>query len=204
MRLLRMVPALMAVLLAALCLAACGSPPKIDRVDVTWSSLSPAPRWGLYPGSRQEIEFRPLSAYTVNMLSGGKIVTSGTVGDTGTNLAFLPAAGATPRPRGPRTWTRSWCTCRPTRPLPATHNGQGPAEMIRRPFSSAASAPARAPSSLSFSRKSWKPWAGSAQGLVLHLGLMLNRNFFDPSAPEGIPRGRTLDNDNSSGNKPLH
>lgn len=94
MRLLRMIPTLAAMLAAALFLAACGTSPKIDRVDVTWSSLSPAPRWGLYPGYRQEIEFRPLSAYTVNMLSGGKVVTSGTVGDTGKSLAFVPAAGA--------------------------------------------------------------------------------------------------------------
>ncbi|MDQ7836423.1 MAG: hypothetical protein RDU24_13660 [Humidesulfovibrio sp.] len=94
MRSYQAIPVLVALLLAALLLAACGSTPKVDRVDVTWSSLSPAPRWGLYPGYRQEIEFRPLSAYTVDFFSGGKVVTGGTVGDTGASLVFVASAGA--------------------------------------------------------------------------------------------------------------
>ena len=75
-------------------LAGCSSAPKIDRVDVTWVSLSPPPRWGLYPGYRQEIDFRERSAYLVEVYSGGQVVTGGTVGDTGYSLAFVPTAGA--------------------------------------------------------------------------------------------------------------
>lgn len=83
---------LLVLCLAAL--AACSSAPTIDRVDVTWASLSPPPRWGLYPGYRQEIDFRERSAYLVEVYSGGQVVTGGTVGDTGMSLAFVPTAGA--------------------------------------------------------------------------------------------------------------
>jgi len=75
-------------------LAGCSSPPKIDRVDVTWVSLSPPPRWGLYPGYRQEIDFKEGSAYQVDVYSGGQVLTGGMVGDTGYSLAFRPTAGA--------------------------------------------------------------------------------------------------------------
>ena len=86
--------ALSVLLFCLAALAACSSAPKIDRVDVTWVSLSPPPRWGLYPGYRQEIDFREGSAYQVDVYSGGKVLTSGMVGDTGSTLAFRPTAGA--------------------------------------------------------------------------------------------------------------
>ncbi|MHC1699973.1 MAG: hypothetical protein AB9900_03205 [Humidesulfovibrio sp.] len=86
--------ALCAALFALLALSACGGEPGIERVDVTWVSLDPPPRWGLYPGYRQEVQFKSRSAYRVDVHSGGKVVTGGTVGDTGSSLVFLPAAGA--------------------------------------------------------------------------------------------------------------
>lgn len=85
---------LLAALCAALLLAGCGRDPVIERVDVTWTSLDPAPRWGLYPGYRQELEFRKRSSYQVDVYVGGKKVTGGAVGDTGYSLAFLPGMGA--------------------------------------------------------------------------------------------------------------
>jgi len=94
MRSFRTILALAAVLSAALFLAACGSAPKVDRVDVTWASVEPSPRWGLYPGYRQEIPFKKGSAYQVDMYRKGKVVTGGIVGDTGSSLAFRPTAGA--------------------------------------------------------------------------------------------------------------
>lgn len=94
MRPLRIIPVLAAILCAALLLAACGGEPKIERVDVTWVSLDPAPRWGLFPGYRQEVQFRKGSAFQVDVYAGGKVVTGGVVGDTGYSLAFLPSAGA--------------------------------------------------------------------------------------------------------------
>jgi len=94
MRLSRIILVMSTLLLGSVLLAACSSAPKVDRVDVTWSSLSPSPRWGLYPGYRQEIEFKPGSAYQVDVYSAGKVVTGGMVGDTGSSLAFRPTAGA--------------------------------------------------------------------------------------------------------------
>ncbi|OGR39681.1 MAG: hypothetical protein A2051_12325 [Desulfovibrionales bacterium GWA2_65_9] len=85
---------LSAVLLGALLLGACSSQPSVERVDVTWVSLDPSPRWGLYPGARQEVQFKPGSAYQVDVFSGGQAVTGGMVGDTGSSLAFRPTAGA--------------------------------------------------------------------------------------------------------------
>lgn len=84
----------MLMLLALLALAACGGEPGIERVDVTWTSLEPSPRWALYPGARQELEFRKRSAYQIDVYVGGRLVTGGAVGDTGTSLAFVPSAGA--------------------------------------------------------------------------------------------------------------
>lgn len=94
MRLSRIILALCALLMVVVLLVACGSAPKVDRVDVTWASLSPSPRWGLYPGYRQEIEFKPGSAYQVDAFSAGKVVTGGMVGDAGSSLAFRSTAGA--------------------------------------------------------------------------------------------------------------
>jgi hypothetical protein len=90
----RIILALSALLLGCVLLAACGNAPKVDRVDVSWVSLSPPPRWGLYPGYRQEIEFKPGSAYQVDAYRAGKVVTGGMVGDTGSALVFRPTAGA--------------------------------------------------------------------------------------------------------------
>lgn len=94
MRPLRIILALAAVFVGAWLLGACSSAPKVDRVDVTWVSLSPPPRWGLYPGYRQEIEFKAGSAYQVDVFSKGAVVTGGMVGDAGSSLAFRSTAGA--------------------------------------------------------------------------------------------------------------
>jgi hypothetical protein len=94
MRPLRILLALSAALLGVWLFSACSSQPDIERVDVTWVSLSPSPRWGLYPGYRQEIEYRKGSAYKVDVYSGGKVATSGIVGYAGSSLALLPAPGA--------------------------------------------------------------------------------------------------------------
>lgn len=90
----RIILTLTAVLLGALLFSACSGQPGIERVDVTWVSLDPPPRWGLYPGSRQEVQFKKGSAYQVDVYSGGKVVTGGIMGDTGYSLAFRPTAGA--------------------------------------------------------------------------------------------------------------
>ncbi|MDO9630539.1 MAG: hypothetical protein Q7I92_01385 [Humidesulfovibrio sp.] len=90
----RIILALTAVFVGAWLLAACSSAPKVDRVDVTWVSLSPSPRWGLYPGYRQEIEFKAGSAYQVDVFSTGTVVTGGMVGDAGSSLVFRSTAGA--------------------------------------------------------------------------------------------------------------
>jgi hypothetical protein len=90
----RIIQTLAVVLLGVLLLGACSGQPKIERVDVTWVSLEPSPRWGLYPGYRQEIPFKNGSAYQVDMYVKGKVVTGGMVGDTGSSLAFRPTAGA--------------------------------------------------------------------------------------------------------------
>lgn len=94
MRSSRILQTLAAVLLGVLLLGACSGQPKIDRVDVTWVSLEPSPRWGLYPGSRQEIPFKNGSAYQVDVYVQGKVATGGIVGDAGSSLVFRPTAGA--------------------------------------------------------------------------------------------------------------
>jgi len=79
-------------LLAALVLAGCGAP-GIDRIDVTWET-DPPPRWGLYPGYRQEIPCPKGASYHVDVYFKGKPFTGATVADAGYGLAFKPTAGS--------------------------------------------------------------------------------------------------------------
>lgn len=81
-----------AALLALFALAGCADP-GLERVDVTWET-DPPPRWGLYPGSRQEIPCPKGAAYRVDVFFKGKAFTSGAVADAGDALTFKPAAGA--------------------------------------------------------------------------------------------------------------
>jgi hypothetical protein len=81
-----------AALLALLALAGCADP-GLERVDVTWET-DPPPRWGLYPGYRQEIPCPKGAVYHVDVFFKGKAFTGGTVGDAGYTLTFKPAAGA--------------------------------------------------------------------------------------------------------------
>jgi hypothetical protein len=81
-----------AALLLLLLLAGCADP-GLERVDVTWET-APPPRWGLYPGYRQEIPCPKGASYLVNVFYKGKPFTSGTVADAGYTLTFKPAAGA--------------------------------------------------------------------------------------------------------------
>jgi hypothetical protein len=80
------------ILLAALLLAGCGSP-GIDRVDVTWDT-DPPPRWGLYPGYRQEIPCPKGATYHIDVYSKGKAFTGGSIAEAGAGLAFKPTAGS--------------------------------------------------------------------------------------------------------------
>lgn len=80
------------VLFAALVLAGCGQP-GVERVDVTWQT-DPPPKWGLYPGYRQEIPCPIGAAYLVEMIVKGKVYTSGTVRSFGRSVLFTPASGA--------------------------------------------------------------------------------------------------------------
>lgn len=73
-------------------LAGCADP-GLERVDVTWQT-DPPPRWGLYPGSRQEIPCPKGATYLVDVFSKGRPFTSGVVGDAGYTLTFKPVAGA--------------------------------------------------------------------------------------------------------------
>ncbi|MBI5519228.1 MAG: hypothetical protein HY916_04125 [Desulfovibrio sp.] len=85
-------PALLAaVLLLAFLLSGCGNP-GLERVDVTWET-DPPPRWGLYPGYRQEIPNPKGASYRVEVYFKGKAFTGGTVTDTGSALVFTPATG---------------------------------------------------------------------------------------------------------------
>lgn len=79
-------------LLTGLALAGCAEP-GLDRVDVTWET-DPPPRWGLYPGYRQEIPCPKGAVYRVDVFFKGKAFTGGSVSDTGSALAFQPTAGA--------------------------------------------------------------------------------------------------------------
>lgn len=81
-----------AALLALCALAGCADP-GLERVDVTWET-DPPPRWGLYPGYRQEIPCPKGAVYHVNVFFKGKAFTGGTVADAGYTLTFKPAAGA--------------------------------------------------------------------------------------------------------------
>ena len=79
-------------LLIALLLAGCGAP-GIDRVDVTWET-DPPPRWGLYPGYRQEIPCPKGASYHVDVFSKGRPFTGATVAEAGKGLIFKPTAGS--------------------------------------------------------------------------------------------------------------
>jgi hypothetical protein len=79
-------------LLGPLLLAGCGSQ-GVDRVDVTWE-VNPPPRWGLYPGYRQEIPCPKGAVYTVDLYMKGQAFTGGAVADVGSGLAFKPSAGS--------------------------------------------------------------------------------------------------------------
>lgn len=79
-------------LLWALALAGCADP-GLERVDVTWET-DPPPRWGLYPGYRQEIPAPKGASYRVDVYFKGKAFTSGTVSDAGYALLFQPSPGA--------------------------------------------------------------------------------------------------------------
>jgi len=81
-----------AALLAVFLMAGCGDP-GLERVDVTWQT-DPPPRWGLYPGYRQEIPCPIGAAYLVEMIVKGKVYTSGTVRSFGRSVLFTPASGA--------------------------------------------------------------------------------------------------------------
>ncbi|OIO01945.1 MAG: hypothetical protein AUJ49_06980 [Desulfovibrionaceae bacterium CG1_02_65_16] len=81
-----------AMLLSVLALAACGAP-GIDRVDVTWDT-DPPPRWGLYPGYRQEIPCPRGATYHIDVYSKGKAFTGAAIAASGGGLAFKPTAGA--------------------------------------------------------------------------------------------------------------
>jgi len=80
------------LLLSTLALAACGTP-GIDRIDVTWDT-DPPPRWGLYPGYRQEIPCPKGATYRVDIYSKGKTFTGAAIAATSGGLAFKPIAGA--------------------------------------------------------------------------------------------------------------
>lgn len=81
-----------ALLPLLLLLAACGDP-GLERIDVTWAT-DPPPRWGLYPGYRQEIPCPKGSVYHVDVYKDDKPFTGGSIGDPGWGLAFKPTAGA--------------------------------------------------------------------------------------------------------------
>ncbi len=74
--------ALLAALAVLPVLSGC-SRPGLERVDVTWET-DPPPKWGLYPGYRQEIPCPPGARYRVDAHLPGKVVASG----------YVKAAGA--------------------------------------------------------------------------------------------------------------
>ncbi len=92
MRVLLQALLLAAALAAALLSAGCASA-GVDRIDVTWVT-DPPPRWGLYPGYRQEIPCPKGASYLVDLYRKGKPFTGGSVGDAGYGLVFKPVAGA--------------------------------------------------------------------------------------------------------------
>lgn len=81
--------AAMAVL--ALVLAGCGDA-GIERVDVAWLT-DPPPRWGLYPGYRQEIPCPVGAGYHVDVYRKGKAFVGGTV-TAAYALSFVADPGA--------------------------------------------------------------------------------------------------------------
>jgi len=83
---------LAAVAAAALLLVGCGAP-GVDRIDVTWAT-DPPPRWGLFPGYRQEIPCPKGAVYLVDVYRKGKSFTGGSIGDMGSGLNFKATAGS--------------------------------------------------------------------------------------------------------------
>jgi len=80
------------LLLMALFLAGCGHS-GVERVDVTWQT-DPPPKWGLYPGYRQEIPCPVGAAYRVEMISKGAVIAGGTLRTYGNSTQFMPGKGA--------------------------------------------------------------------------------------------------------------
>jgi hypothetical protein len=76
-----------ALLALALCVLAACAAPGVERVGVTWET-SPPPRWGLYPGYRQEIPCPKGAVYFVNVFHKGRDFTGGSVADAGSALVF--------------------------------------------------------------------------------------------------------------------
>lgn len=74
-------------LLAALPMLAGCSRSGLERVDVTWET-DPPPKWGLYPGYRQEIPCPPGARYRVDAHLPGKIVATGYVKADAKGLSF--------------------------------------------------------------------------------------------------------------------
>lgn len=79
------------LLLVCLVLTGC-SGPALERVDVTWET-DPPPKWGVYPGSRQEIPCPLGASYRVDFVLKGKVFAKGTVRSVGQALHFEPAKG---------------------------------------------------------------------------------------------------------------
>lgn len=92
MRLWLLVFTRVSVVLATLLLAGCGDP-GIKRIDVTWAT-DPPPRWGLYPGYRQEIPCPKGAVYLVDVYQADTPFTGGSVADAGYGLLFKATAGA--------------------------------------------------------------------------------------------------------------
>jgi hypothetical protein len=88
---LRTVMAVAAIVFVMMSLG-CGTQ-GVDRVDVTWQS-DPPPRWGLYPGYRQEIPCPAGASYQVDVFRKGKTFAGGTVTAVAGGLSFRPTAGA--------------------------------------------------------------------------------------------------------------
>ena len=79
------------LLLVCLVLTGCGGP-ALERVDVTWET-DPPPKWGVYPGSRQEIPCPPGATYRVDVILKGQVFAKGTLRSAGNSLRCEPAKG---------------------------------------------------------------------------------------------------------------
>lgn len=73
-------------LLALPVLVGCSSP-GLERVDVSWLT-DPPPKWGLYPGYRQEIPCPAGAVYRVDAHLPGKVLASGLVKTTARGITF--------------------------------------------------------------------------------------------------------------------